>query len=296
MLLLDALVARGGVASLGHLVDELGVSTREVRASVRRGEVVRVRQGWLALAGADRELAGAVRVGGCLSCTSVLRRHGIWCAHDRRLHVRLAPNVGRVRSPLDRRLPLSHDHAVRVHRPAWASASTRAADDIVTALAQAVVCQSRLDAVASLDSALNQRLITPAQLEQALGLLPAKHRAYGLLVDGTAQSGLETKARLALRSRGVRVRSQVWVPEVGRVDLVVGDRLVVELDGWEWHSRPADFEEDRRRSRGLAAQGFRELRFSYRQVTHDWAECERVVLALVRADEHLWRSRHARLV
>ncbi|WP_368496402.1 endonuclease domain-containing protein [Herbiconiux sp. A18JL235] len=298
MLLLDAVASLGGIASLGTLALEHGVSSRDVGNAVRRGEVTRVRQGWVCLPAADRELVGAVRVGGTLSCTSILRRHGIWCAHDRRLHVRVLPHVGRVRSPFDRKLPLSADHAVHVHRPAWpgVAARTCAADDLSTALALAVVCQPRFDAVASLDSALNRHLITQAQLDDVLAPLPAKYRAYAGVVDGAAQSGLETKARLALRGRGVRLRTQVRVPEVGRVDLLLGDRLVLELDGWEWHSRPADFEEDRRRSRALAAQGFRELRFSYRQVTRDWAECERVVLALVRADEHLWRARHVRPV
>jgi len=50
------------------------------------------------------------------------------------------------------------------------------------------------------------------------------------LVDPGCGSGLETLARLHLRRRHIRVRSQVHIPPVGWVDLLIGGRLVLELD------------------------------------------------------------------
>jgi very-short-patch-repair endonuclease len=44
-------------------------------------------------------------------------------------------------------------------------------------------------------------------------------------------------------------------------------RLVVEVDGFAFHSTRMAFERDRERDAILAAAGFRSLRFSHRQVT-----------------------------
>lgn len=57
------------------------------------------------------------------------------------------------------------------------------------------------------------------------------------------------------------------------------DRLVVELDGWEFHKTRRSFEEDRRRDAALAAAGYRVLRFSWRQVVNEPA----LVAAAVRS-------------
>ena len=45
--------------------------------------------------------------------------------------------------------------------------------------------------------------------------------------------------------------------------------LVVELDGWRWHSTRRAFEDDRRRDAHLATLGIRVLRFSWRQMTRE---------------------------
>ena len=112
------------------------------------------------------------------------------------------------------------------------------------------------------------------------------------LADGRAQSGLETLARLRLRSRGLKIRVQVTIPPVGRVDLLVGDRLVIELDGDEWHSTREQREEDRRRDSALVARGYLVMRAGYHRVLDDWDAFEREVLAVVRRREHRWRAVH----
>lgn len=286
-MLLPLLQSLGGVAPTRTLANEHGIGARQVDSAVARGEVVRLRQGWVALPSADRDLQSAVRVGGALTCISVLRRHGIWCDPGHDLHVRLASGTGRAGSPHDRSVPLSAKHSVRVHRPGWAPPPA-AVDGLATALAMAVVCQSRLDAISTLDSALNRRVISTSALHQVMAPLPAKYRDYLRLVDSGAQSGLETKSRLSLRSHRVRMQSQVWIADVGRVDLLVGERLVLELDGWRWHSRRDDFEEDRRRDLALTSRGFQVLRLSYDQVMHHWPECEAAILGLIRQRTHLW--------
>ena len=94
---------------------------------------------------------------------------------------------------------------------------------------------------------------------------------------------------LALASRGLRVRTQVPIAGVGAVDVLVGDRLVIELDGSEFHSGSREFANDRRRDLELARRGYRVIRLSFSQVMTDWDACEAVILRLVRAGEHRWR-------
>ena len=44
-------------------------------------------------------------------------------------------------------------------------------------------------------------------------------------------------------------------------------RLVVEVDGYAFHSSHRSFERDRRRDRDLQAQGYRVLRITWRELT-----------------------------
>jgi very-short-patch-repair endonuclease len=47
------------------------------------------------------------------------------------------------------------------------------------------------------------------------------------------------------------------------------ERLVVELDGYEYHRDRASFERDRRRDAALQLAGFRVFRFTYRRIVHE---------------------------
>ena len=52
------------------------------------------------------------------------------------------------------------------------------------------------------------------------------------------------------------------------MDLLVG-RVVIELDGFAYHSDRADYRRDRRRTNALTALGYRVLRFSWEDVVGD---------------------------
>ena len=293
-MLLPTLAALGGVAATRLLTVEHGVTEQEIRRAVRLGDVLLLRQGWVALPTADRDVAAAVRVGGALTCTSVLRRLGLWNAHDGRLHVRVPPGSSRLGSPSGRERALSDRHGVTIHRPGSAPAISRAVDPVATAVAVAIRCQPRLDAIATLDSALHSRVLSLASVRAIIEPLPRKYHAMLALVDGSAQSGLESKARISLLGCRVKVRSQVAITGVGHVDLLIGDRLVLELDGHRWHSAKEDFEEDRRRDLELTRVGYLVVRLSYDQVTWRWDGCEAVLLEIVRRREHLWPRSAAR--
>ena len=60
-----------------------------------------------------------------------------------------------------------------------------------------------------------------------------------------------------------------WAGETGpgRVDFAYPDeRIAIELDGRRWHSDAAAFESDRRRDQRALLQGWRTIRFTWRQV------------------------------
>ncbi len=64
-----------------------------------------------------------------------------------------------------------------------------------------------------------------------------------------------------------------WMPipteEIQCVFVWHRERLVVEVDGWEWHRTRKAFEDDRRRDRLLRLAGWEVLRFTHRDVAHD---------------------------
>jgi very-short-patch-repair endonuclease len=163
-------------------------------------------------------------------------------------------------------------------------------DEPALAIARVIRCATFEGAVVAVDSAMNRRLVTEHDA-RLICSSTARGRAIARALDPASESGIETLARLRLRRCQVRVRTQVIIDGVGRVDLLVGDRLIVELDGRAWHDRPGDFEADRRRDRALVALGFLVLRASYWQVMGEWPVIEAQILGLVRSRKHLWRGR-----
>lgn len=102
-----------------------------------------------------------------------------------------------------------------------------------------------------------------------------------------AQSGLESLLRLRLHIIGIVLASQVQIPAVGRVDFVVGDRLIIEVDGKENHSGPDRRHDDLVRDAAASRLGYETLRFTYAQVVHDWSTVQAAILAaMTRLRDH----------
>jgi very-short-patch-repair endonuclease len=147
------------------------------------------------------------------------------------------------------------------------------------AIEHAFACAPAELVIASCDSALQQRLVRPADLVALGTRLPPRLARHLEECDGRAQSGAESLVRIRLRRRGLRVEVNRRVDDVGKVDLIVEGRLVIETDGREFHDDPSQFAEDRRRDRVLAGRRYRVLRFTQQQVLHSWPECEAAILA-----------------
>jgi very-short-patch-repair endonuclease len=147
-------------------------------------------------------------------------------------------------------------------------------------------------AFAVVESALYTRVLTRTEWHRALRSLPRTQRTALAPAAALSQSGGESLVRFNLLRLGVEVRQQVFVRGVGYVDFVVGDGLVIEADGAEFHTKPKDFEEDRRRDAVLAAAGYRVLRFSYNQVVNRWPEVEAAIRAAMARGDHLRPAPH----
>jgi very-short-patch-repair endonuclease len=220
---------------------------------------MRLRRGHFGLPGIDPTVARAVRVGGRLACVSELRHRGIWVLDSPRTHVHVDPHATRLR-----RL-----HDARVHWGALARPGTdRAHICLLDALVQAVRCLDHRAWIASVDSALHGGQLHPDRLNELRRALPVHRRRLLDLVDRRAESGLESIVRVIAIEFGLRVRSQVVIPGVGRVDLVVEDWIVVETDGAAFHDQALS-SRDRLRDARLIASGRSVVRPGYSLVVHD---------------------------
>ena len=267
-----------GVYSTRSL-DARGLRRADLRRAVESGALHRVRRGWYAVPNARPEIVAAARIGGRLTCLDALRHHGVWSLPSGGLHVRVSSGVslGRVAA------------GVHIHwRPERLEPGL---DDPAEALRMAASCVDLRQLVIAADSVANSRVLSPSQLRDVLDATPRGRRARALH-DPAAESGIETMLRLALRRHRLHVRSQVNIPGVGRVDFVIGQRLVVEADGFEWHGGRDAFERDRSRDRELVRRGHVVLRSSYRQIVDDLDLVVRAILDVVRRRDHLWRAVH----
>lgn len=100
-----------------------------------------------------------------------------------------------------------------------------------------------------IDSALYAGLVSDSELQAILARVPVCRRIPVWMFDPRSESGIESLVRVALVDAGLSCTTQVWIPGVGRVDLLVDGRVIVEVDGRRWHQG----EQSRDYGRDLAA-------------------------------------------
>ncbi|MGL5862699.1 MAG: hypothetical protein ACRCY9_15715, partial [Phycicoccus sp.] len=160
------------------------------------------------------------------------------------------------------------------------------------ALAQVALREGRDPAVVAADRALASGTVAVADAVRLVHRLAASPRRavraerWLRLADGASESVGETRARLLLADLGHPTRSQARLTDfsgevVARVDLLVGERVVVEFDGLVKYAG-ADGREvlvaEKRREDLLRSLGYEVVRLT-------WADLERPrrVDALIRA-------------
>ena len=147
-----------------------------------------------------------------------------------------------------------------------------------TCLRQVVAWCDRETAVACLDTAAT---ILRVDVPSIFARESLRSRLVAAASRRGSESGTESLVRQRLLATGVRVRQQVKIAGVGRVDIgVIGTRIVIEIDS-SWHETPEARAEDYRRDAELLALGYTVIRLSYAQVTGDWPWCERMILAAI---------------
>lgn len=135
-----------------------------------------------------------------------------------------------------------------------------------------------------LESSLNLKKVTPAAARRILEEGAGQKRRLLSHLDLGAGSGSETRVRFFLQKRRFPVRSQVFLPEVGYVDLLVGRSLVVECDSHAHHSDP---ENDRRRDMAARRSGYTVIRLSYAHIHVTWDRTQEFLLQVLRSRRHL---------
>lgn len=152
-------------------------------------------------------------------------------------------------------------------------------------LAGALSARALEQAVARAD---RQRLLDRSQLGVLLARYPRRPgrrrlRAVLASLDGPDLTRSEAEERFVALIRKVGLplpRTNVLVSGFEVDAFWQEERLVVEIDGFAFHSARAAFENDRHRDGVLTAAGFRVLRVTWRQLTQ---EPEAVMVRLARA-------------
>lgn len=262
----DTITRLGGLAQGSHL-QTIGFSRRALSRLVQRGEIERIRDGVFAVPPLDVDVRRAIEHGGALTCVSLLRSAGVWVLSDSKsIHVWLG-NGHR----MAHRGCTCVSHYYR-GRPPLGSAP------LGTALLHLRRCEGDEAFFAAYESALQKGLLSSAARRRVRDGLPATARWLVDIARSDADSGLESLLRLRLHILGIRLQCQVSIDGVGRVDFVLGGRLILEVDGKLNHAGDMRHK-DLVRDAAASALGYETLRFDYAQVIHGWPQVQAAVLA-----------------
>ncbi|MFT3712338.1 MAG: DUF559 domain-containing protein [Archangium sp.] len=157
---------------------------------------------------------------------------------------------------------------------------------------------------ATADEALSRRWMTLDALEAAIqraGSAPAVAALRSLLSlyrggDGPTESELEVRVRELIESRGlppVVLQKRVRVHgRFRRLDFLFADfKVVVEADGYAYHSDLAAFERDRKRINELNARGYTVLQWTWRSIHERPDELIAELIAVLNAKAtHIFRN------
>lgn len=276
---------------IGHRDDasDAGFTPSHVRAAIRSGSVRRIRAKWIALDSAAPELVTAAFAGGALTCTTLARRRGWWVppgVTEKSKGDEKPSTIEKVHLHLPVHESLRADD-VTAH---WAKPLTprhprMLEASVEDALSDVAPCFEIDQAVATWESAIRTTSTTLESLRSVRWRSAAARRCLLHVRPGT-DSSLETVFHVRLSAWGVRLRLQVQL--AGHpVDFLIGTHLVVQIDGWSFHSSSADRTRDVAHDAELRMRGYTVLRFSYPQVMFNWEHVEHVLASAISRGLHL---------
>ena len=254
----------------------LGVSKDALqRAVAAHRTLIRPRYGIVALPDIPQSLLRAAAVGGALAAVSAGEYYGLWTPPRSPLHVS-------VRTDAVRRV---HGQAALIRDGARLRPDERFVVSLETCLRQCIEILPFDSAVAVLDSALHLEAVglgSAVDLPALKHALPRRLQAVLDHTDSRSEAGAESLARVRLGRIGIAARPQVWVTRHIRVDLLIQDRLVIEIGSKEFHANASQYERDHDRAATLLALGCVVLDFTTNQVMDDWPFVQGIIAAHAR--------------
>lgn len=272
-------------------LEEAGIGRRRIETMLEQGTLERLGGGFYGTHLTPPGIRAALHRGNRLTCTDALELYGFWVPRQRGSHEarrRVGPSGGDSSA--------TGVSGVVLHAPVLRSwPDEHPVLPLLVALEHAVHCLDADHAAVVLESGLNRRLISADQAREVCRSLSRKKRRQIFPLSQTAESGTETVVRRALLRRGFPVRAQVVIPGVGRVDLLVGEKLIIECDSVAHHSDPRKYSEDRGRDLAARRRGYTVLRLTYENVMVTWERSLQDLLVMLRRGDHrLARSRRVK--
>ncbi len=268
--------ARAGIVHRATIL-AAGGTAHGLQRACSTGEVERIRRYWIATPGAPADLRTAAAATARIACVSAAQRRGWWMppTTDTGLHLHVRPHAERPRG----------DHVLHWTRPLVPVARTSLIESTHDTLDHIAACVDAETAAVLWETACRTERFTPADLRR-VRWRSASAREICELITGLHDSGLETIFAVRMRDGGVAVRFQQIVAG-HRVDALIGERLIVQLDGFAFHSTAADRTRDAAHDRELLARGYTVLRFTYSEVLHRWDIVERSIARAIAQGVHL---------
>lgn len=239
---------------------ERGYSAAGVANAVAENQIERVAHGLYAEDIANQRVVRSLKLGGKLGCLSGCALYEVWTPPDSGLHV-IFTSAEDIPAGAAVTGVCAHVRGRRrTKEPVWS---------LLDCLDHTIRYHDAETALIVLESAIHKKLITTDDAVVLLADHPRKATRILKHLD-IAESGTETRVRLFLRRRNLPVTPQVWITTEDRVDLLIGESLIIECDSKEFHSSQESYEKDRKRDVRLRTLGYDVLRLSYNQVCREW--------------------------
>jgi very-short-patch-repair endonuclease len=208
------------------------------------------------------ELAAAIRHNARVTCASAAAHYGLWLREI----------------PAQHHLACNHGHGTGFirHRTIRFDGPAR--------LPVAAVEDVALHALSCLRPPASTALATSAMRLHGIPLELLKAQLIGdrsgpvlqalRQLDLRAESIVEVDAQHLFNANGIGFDTQVQLPGIGRVDFLIEGFLIVEVDGYAFHSNREAMRRDLGRNNASTVNGFAVLRY---MPEHIWFEPERVI-------------------
>jgi very-short-patch-repair endonuclease len=262
------------VASRQHAV--ISLAQLERAGLGRHAVAYRVKAGWLRPLHRGVYLVGPLETEHSRAMAAALATGGVVSSYPAAVLWGLRPPR---EGPIDVIVPLKlrNRPGIRIHQAALHPRDITRRHGIPTTSAARTIldlaASDSLEAERALNEARIARLVSDRSLNEQFSRYP-RHKGTAALKEATRTEPAFTRSEAERRALELIRRAGLPAPEVNQrvegyeVDLVWRqERVIVEIDGYAFHSTRSSFEQDRRRDQRLITAGWRVVRVTWRQLT-----------------------------